>query len=189
MARKSIQLGILQLNNATPERGFVVSNTNIWNLAERDLNLQPKLQDAGSVSLFQRYKHRKIIIEGFVRDADSDSFERQLNELKVYGLEHQIDLVVDFWGGELTYKVAMMDFEPMRKHMPNFANYKLVLVAPSPFGNGTMHGTPNTGVFADDAVAVNDFNRASAVFYTHDNDKPNTPNTCLLYTSPSPRDS
>ena len=117
------------------------------------------------MSLFQRFKHREIKIDGFVRAQDAVAFEKQLNELKIYSLDHEVDLTVNYLGHDIVYKVSMMDFDPDRKHLPNFANYELKLVAVSPFGVGTEHGSPDTGVFLTDAISVPNINNTARTFY------------------------
>lgn len=151
MALKKLFLGTLNLNNDNPESGFVTTETNVWRLAEKDLTLQPKLQEDGSVLLFQRYKHRKITIKGFVRDVDSDAFEEQLDKLKIQGLNNEIDLLVRYAGRDITYKVVIQSFRPERKHLPNFSTYKLILIAPNPTATGLTHTHPvNTDQFSVD---------------------------------------
>ena len=42
---KTVRLGLLELNNSDPSEGFVISETNLWKLVKKDLNLQPQLQE------------------------------------------------------------------------------------------------------------------------------------------------
>ena len=172
MALKRLVLGNLNLNNSDPNSGFVTKETNIWNMAEKDLNLQANMQEAGSKSLFQRFTHRKVTVKGFVRDADSDAFEQRLNDIKAYGLSNSIDLSVGYWGGNLTYKAILRDFKPDRKHLPNFSNYKLIIICESPFGVGTAAGDADTGDFITDAHIQLDTDAVIRSFYTHREGQP-----------------
>ena len=172
MALKKLILGTLNLNNGNPNSGFVTQDTNVWDMAEKDLNQQANMQEAGSKSLFPRFMHRKVNIKGFVRDEDSDAFEAQLNSIKAYGLNHRIDLVVGFWGGDITYRCILKTFKPDRKHLPNFSPYKLTLICESPFAEGSLEGDSDTGDFATDATLNANVNSIQRSFYSHDISQP-----------------